>query len=69
MNDIVVVEIVHSLEDLSDGLRGVFLCESSLLTDAVEKLSSCGQLRNDIVFILNQLSTPISKNFGQHIYP
>lgn len=36
VNDIVVVKIVDSIEYLSNGLCGIFLCKLSLLADAIE---------------------------------
>lgn len=36
VNDILAVEVVDGLEDLSYGLRSILLCESALLANAVE---------------------------------
>lgn len=56
MNDIVVVEIVDSVEDLSNSLGGVFLCKLPLLADSVKQLSTSGQLSYNVVFVLQELA-------------
>lgn len=40
VNDILAVEVVDSLEDLSYGLGGILLCESALFANTVKQLSS-----------------------------
>lgn len=40
MDDIIVVQIVDSLEDLSDGLGSIFLSELSVLAYSIEELST-----------------------------
>lgn len=52
VNDVVVVQVVDSIEDLADRLGGVFLCELSLLANAVEQLAAGSQLGHDVVFVL-----------------
>lgn len=52
VNDILAVEVVDSLEDLSYGLRSILLCESSLLANAVEQLASSRKLSDNIVLVL-----------------
>ena len=52
MDNIVIVEVIHGFNDLANSLRGVFLGESSALTDSVEQLSSSSQLSDNIVFVL-----------------
>lgn len=52
MNDIVIVKIVDSLEDLSDGLRRVFFGELAIFANAIKEFSTGSQLRNDVVFVL-----------------
>ncbi len=46
------MQIVHSAEDLLDGLGRIFLGELALLADPIEEFSAGGKLRDDIVFIL-----------------
>ncbi len=60
MDDIVIVEVIDSLENLSYSLRSILLCEPSLLADTVKQLSSRSQLCDDVVFVLKwyQLSCP-----------
>lgn len=52
MNDIVVVKIVDSLENLSNCLRRIFFGELAIFADAIKQFSPGSQLRNDIVFVL-----------------
>ncbi len=52
MDDIIVVEVVDSLKDLSNCLRGILLRKLAIFADTVEEFSPGGQLGNDIVFIL-----------------
>ena len=40
MYDIVVMEVVHSLQDLSNCVGGVFLSELAVFTNAVEQFST-----------------------------
>ena len=56
MDDVAGVKIVHSFKDLSDGLRGILFCESALITDPIKKLSASGQLCDDVIFVLEQIS-------------
>jgi hypothetical protein len=55
VDDVVVVQVIDGLEDLSNRLRGILFCESALLADTVEQLPSSRQLCDDVVFILKQL--------------
>lgn len=52
MNNIIVVEVVYSLEDLSYRDRGIAFGEATLFAYSVKELSSNGQLGDDVVFIL-----------------
>lgn len=52
MNDIVVMKIVDSLEDLSNCLRRILFRELAIFADAIKEFSSSSQLRNDVVFVL-----------------
>lgn len=56
MNDIVVVKVVHSLEDLANSLRGIFLRKPSLFANSIKQLSTNSQLCNYIVFVLRRIS-------------
>jgi hypothetical protein len=58
VDDVVVVQVVDSLEDLSDSLGSVLLRELSLLANAVEQLAACGQLGHDVIFILPRQLLP-----------
>jgi hypothetical protein len=57
MDDVALVEVVNCFKDLSDGLRCIFLCEFSLVTDAIEEFSTCRQLCNNVVLVLDRVST------------
>ena len=52
MDNIVVVEIIHSFKDLPYCLGSVFLRKLSVFAYSVKELSTGSQLRNDIVFVL-----------------
>lgn len=52
MNDILAVEVVDSLEDLSYGLGGILLCEFALFANTVEQFSSRRKLGDDVVLVL-----------------
>jgi hypothetical protein len=56
VDNVVLVEVVDSVKDLSDRLGGVLFRELALLANAVEQLATCGQLGNNIVFILAAVS-------------
>jgi hypothetical protein len=56
MDDVSSMKIVHRFKHLFDRLRCIFLCEFSLLTDAVEKLSAGSQLCDDVILILSRIS-------------
>lgn len=56
MDDIVLVEVVDSLEDLSDGPGGVLFSKLSLLADAVEELSTSRKFGHDVVLVLAVVS-------------
>lgn len=52
VNDVVLVQVVNGVKNLFDSLRGIFLGELAPVTDTVEKLSSCGQLGDNVEFVL-----------------
>ena len=56
MDNVALVEVVHRFKDLFDGLRCIFLCEFSLVADAIEELSTRSQLRNNVVLVLDRVS-------------
>lgn len=42
VNNIALVQVVHSFEHLADGLRGILLRELAILADTVEQLATSG---------------------------
>lgn len=52
MDDIVLVQVVNGVKNLLDSLRRIFLSELAPITDTVEELSSCGQLSDNVEFVL-----------------
>jgi hypothetical protein len=52
VDDIVLVQVVDSLQDLLDGLGAVLLGEFALLANAVEQLSTRSELRDDVILVL-----------------
>lgn len=52
MDDVVLVQVVNGVEDLPDSLRGIFLGELAPVANAIEKLSSCGQLGDNVELVL-----------------
>ena len=55
MNDLALVQIVDCFENLSDGLRSVFLRELALVTNSIKKFSAGSQLGNDVVLVLQNV--------------
>jgi hypothetical protein len=56
VDNIVLVEIVDSVEYLANCLGSVLLSELSLFTNAVEQLSTSRQLCHDVVLVLIAVS-------------
>jgi hypothetical protein len=54
VNDIVVVEVVDSIQDLSNRLGGVLFSKLALLTDSVKQLSTSRQLGHNVVLVLQR---------------
>lgn len=54
MDNVVLVQVVNSIENLSDCLRGILFCEFTLLAYAIEKLSAGCELSDDIVLVLRR---------------
>jgi hypothetical protein len=52
MNHVTLVQVVDGVEHLADRLRGILFGELALLADAIEQLAACGQLRDNVPFIL-----------------
>jgi hypothetical protein len=52
VDNILIMQVVNGFENLSDSLRGVFFCESTLFTNPVKEFSASGQLRYDVVLVL-----------------
>jgi hypothetical protein len=42
MDDITLVQIIHSFKDLADCLRRILFCELAVFADPVEQLSTGG---------------------------
>jgi hypothetical protein len=68
VDDIVVVEIVDGVEDLTDRLGRILLRELALFADPVEQLSARRQLGDDVVFVLRKLG-PLRKTWTQECSP
>lgn len=56
VNNIPFVEIVDCLQDLSDRLGRILLCELALVAYTIEKLSTSGQLSDNVVLVLLRVS-------------
>jgi hypothetical protein len=56
VHNVVLVEVVDCLEDLSNRLGRVLFGEFSLFADAVEQLSAGRQLCNNVIFVLRAVS-------------
>lgn len=56
MNNVALVEVVYCVQHLTNGLRRIFLCELSIVTDSVEQLSAGCQLGDNVEFILHSVS-------------
>jgi hypothetical protein len=52
VDDIVVVEVIHSVEHLPNCLSSILLRELALVADAVEQLAAGCQLGYNVVFVL-----------------
>ena len=52
MNYVVIMEVVDRFKNLFDCLRGVFLRELAVFTDAIKQLSTGSQLSDNVVFVL-----------------
>jgi hypothetical protein len=52
VDDVVLVQVVNGVKNLLDGLRGIFLGELAPVANTIKKLSSCGQLSNNVEFVL-----------------
>lgn len=52
VDNVVLVEIVYGIKDLSDCLRSILLRELAFITDAIEELSARREFGNDVVLVL-----------------
>lgn len=50
------MQVVDCLKDLTDSLGSILLSELALLANAIEQLSTCCQLGNNVVFVLRAVS-------------
>lgn len=60
MDDIVLVQVVNGVKNLLDSLRRIFLGELAPVTDTVEELPSCGQLSDNVEFVLWRTGQQVS---------
>lgn len=61
MDNVSLMQVVDGIEDLANGLRGIFLRELAVFANAVEQLTTSGQLSNNIEFVLSFVeSDPIA---------
>lgn len=56
MDNVSLVQVIDSIEHLSDGLCRILFRELALLAYAIEKLSAGSELSNDVVLILSKVS-------------
>ncbi len=52
MNNVVVVQVVDGIENLSDCLGRVFFGKFALFADPIEQLAARGEFRDNVVFVL-----------------
>ena len=57
MYDIIVMKVVNSFEDLTNGLGCIQFGEFAVFADPIEQLSAGSELRDDVVFVLNAQSS------------
>lgn len=53
MDNVALVQIVDCIEDLTDRLRRILLCELSIFTNPVKQLTTSGELGDNVKFVLN----------------
>jgi hypothetical protein len=53
VNDVVIMQVTHSLQNLSYNLGGILFGEFSVFADAVKKLSTSGKLGDNVVLVLS----------------
>lgn len=56
MDNIALVQIVDCIEDLTDGLRRILLCELAVFANPVEQLPTSGELGDNVEFVLDLVS-------------
>lgn len=52
MDNVVLVQIVNGVKNLLDSLRSILLGELAPVANTIEKLSSCGQLSDNVELVL-----------------
>lgn len=52
VDNVPLVQVVHSIENLSNGLRSILLRELAVFANSVEQLSTRGQLRDNVELVL-----------------
>lgn len=53
MDNVALVEVVDCIEDLTDRLRRILLCELSVFANPVEQLTTSGELGDNVKFVLD----------------
>jgi hypothetical protein len=61
VHDVVCMEVIDGVKDLSNGFGSVFLGVSSLFTDPIEELSTSRKLCDYVVFILRLCSARVHR--------
>jgi hypothetical protein len=56
MDHVALMQVVNSIKHLADRLRRILFGKLALLADAIEQLAACGQLGDDVPFILASTS-------------
>jgi hypothetical protein len=62
VHNVVLVEVVDCLEDLSNRLGRVLFGEFALFADAIEQLSAGRQLCDDVIFVLGAVSASMQQS-------
>ncbi len=65
VDDVIVMEIVYCLEDLSYCLGSILFCKLTILAYSVKEFSASSQLRDDVILVLaNRVLEPKSFIIG-----
>lgn len=54
VDNVLVMEIVHGLQNLFDRLRGILLSELALVANPIEQLPTSSKLSDDVEFVLQE---------------